>query len=76
MAYVIQSTYILLAPTLLAASIYMELGRIIRVTDGERHSVISSKKITKCFVTGDILCLAAQSGGKCTLPSIALIDLD
>lgn len=64
MAYVIQSTYILLAPTLMAASIYMMLGRIIRLTNGEAHSFISSSKITKIFVTGDVICLLAQSGGK------------
>lgn len=64
MAYVIQSTYILLAPTLMAASIYMEIGRIIRLTDGEVHSMISSRWITRTFVLGDIFCLAMQSGGK------------
>lgn len=63
MAYVIQSTWILLAPTLVAASIYMELGRIIRLTNGEPHSIISSSKITKVYVTGDIVCLLVQSGG-------------
>ncbi|KAM0716846.1 hypothetical protein Q7P37_006698 [Cladosporium fusiforme] len=63
MAYVIQATYILLAPTLMAASIYMELGRIVRLTDGEPHSIISSSKITKIFVTGDVVCLLAQSAG-------------
>lgn len=64
MAYVIQSTYILLAPTLMTASIYMMLGRIVRLTEGEAHSVISSSKITKVFVTGDVVCLLAQSGGE------------
>lgn len=64
MAYVIQLTYILLAPTLMAASIYMMLGRIIHLTDGEARSIISSSKITKIFVTGDVICLLAQSGGK------------
>lgn len=64
MAYAIQSTWILLAPTLVAAGIYMELGRIIRLTNGEPHFIIiSSSKITKIHVTGDIVCLLAQSGG-------------
>ena len=63
MAYVIQSAYILLAPTLMAASIYMELGRIILATNGESHAPISHRWLTKTFVTGDIICLLVQCGG-------------
>jgi hypothetical protein len=64
MAYVIQSTYILLAPTLLAASTYMELGRIILLTDGEAHALISRGKLTQLFVTSNVICLLVQSGGE------------
>ncbi|TKA64076.1 hypothetical protein B0A55_10283 [Friedmanniomyces simplex] len=47
----------------MAASIYMELGRIILLTDGEAHSPISRRWFTKMFVIGDVFCLLAQSGG-------------
>ena len=52
-AYVIQSILILVAPALFAASIYMELGRIIRVTDGEAYSLIRARWLTKIFVAGE-----------------------
>ncbi|RSL79121.1 hypothetical protein CEP51_007603 [Fusarium floridanum] len=63
MPYVIQNTNILLAPVFFAASIYMTLGRLIRMTNGERHSIISLKWLTKIFVTGDVLSLMVQGGG-------------
>jgi RTA1 like protein len=41
----------------------MILGRIIRLTDGESHSLIKTKWLTKLFVLGDVLSILAQSGG-------------
>ncbi|KAH8736075.1 putative RTM1-like protein [Ilyonectria robusta] len=38
--YLIQSVLLLVSPALFAASIYMILGRIILLTDGEPHSII------------------------------------
>lgn len=64
MPYVIQSMYILLGPALFAASIYMILGRIILLTDGESHSIIKQRWLTKTFVIGDIICFCFQSGGE------------
>ncbi|KAI7205560.1 hypothetical protein KC316_g177 [Hortaea werneckii] len=61
--YVIQSLLTLLGPSFFAASIYMTLGRIIRLTDGERHSMIRSNWLTKIFVLGDVLSFFVQSGG-------------
>ncbi|RFU35431.1 hypothetical protein B7463_g905, partial [Scytalidium lignicola] len=61
--YIIQSLLILLAPALFAASIYMILGRIILLTDGESHSLVRSRWLTKVFVTGDVLSFLVQSGG-------------
>jgi hypothetical protein len=55
--YIIQSTLILLAPILFAASIYMILGRLIRRTDSAEYSLIRVNWLTKLFVGGDILCL-------------------
>ncbi|KAF2147461.1 uncharacterized protein K452DRAFT_348162 [Aplosporella prunicola CBS 121167] len=61
--YIMQSLLILLGPTLFAASIYMILGRIIRLTNGEAHSIIRVNWVTKIFVLGDVLSFLAQSGG-------------
>jgi hypothetical protein len=63
MLYAVQSVFILLAPSLFAASIYMVLGRLIRRVDGESRSLIKSSKLTKIFVVGDILAFLIQSGG-------------
>lgn len=61
--YIMQSLLLLLAPALFAASIYMVLGRIILLTDGEAHSPIRVKWLTKVFVAGDVISFLAQSGG-------------
>ncbi|KAK9328250.1 RTA1 like protein-domain-containing protein [Lipomyces starkeyi] len=61
--YIIQTLFLLVAPALFAASIYMELGRIILVVDGESCSLIQRRWLTKIFVIGDILSFLMQSGG-------------
>ncbi|KAH8781946.1 RTA1 like protein-domain-containing protein [Hyaloscypha finlandica] len=61
--YICQSLLLLLAPALFAASIYMVLGRIIVLTDGEAHSPIRVKWLTKVFVAGDVISFLAQSAG-------------
>lgn len=61
--YILQSLLLLLAPALFAASIYMVLGRIIKVTDGHHHSVIRVNWLTKIFVAGDVISFLVQSGG-------------
>lgn len=58
-----QSLLLLLAPALFAASIYMVLGRLILLTDGESSSLIRASWLTKVFVTGDVLSFLAQSAG-------------
>ncbi|KAF8851675.1 RTA1-domain-containing protein [Acephala macrosclerotiorum] len=68
--YIMQSLLTLLGPTLFAASIYMVLGRIIRLTDGEECSLIRAKWLTKVFVMGDVLSFLAQSAGKLTSPKL------
>ncbi|KIW65019.1 hypothetical protein PV04_07309 [Phialophora macrospora] len=62
-AYVIQSILILVAPALFAASIYMELGRIIRLTDGGDRSLINTRWLTKIFVAGDVFSFLMQGTG-------------
>ncbi|KAH8597387.1 RTA1 like protein-domain-containing protein [Bisporella sp. PMI_857] len=51
------------APPFIAATIYMILGRIMRVLKAEIFSPISPRWLTKLFVLGDILCLASQMMG-------------
>ncbi len=59
-----QSLGLLLAPALFAASIYMILGRIIRLVNGESHSPVRRTWLTKLFVAGDVLSFLTQSAGE------------
>lgn len=61
--FIIQALTLLVAPALYAASIYMTLGRIILLVDGEHHSLIRAKWLTKLFVAGDILSFVTQGAG-------------
>ncbi|KIL85173.1 hypothetical protein FAVG1_11602 [Fusarium avenaceum] len=61
--YIIQAILLLVAPALFAASIYMELGRIIIMVEGEARTIISRKWLTKIFVIGDVLSFLLQGGG-------------
>ncbi|GAD98417.1 hypothetical protein PVAR5_7109 [Paecilomyces variotii No. 5] len=61
--YVTQSTLLLIAPALFSASIYMELGRIIVLVGGEKHSLIRVNWLTKIFVSGDVLSFLMQASG-------------
>ncbi|KAJ5266486.1 hypothetical protein N7478_009294 [Penicillium angulare] len=63
MPYALQSLFILIAPSLFAASIYMILGRIIVLTDGDSRSIIPARRMTKIFVLGDVLAFFVQAGG-------------
>ncbi|PYI30543.1 RTA1 like protein [Aspergillus indologenus CBS 114.80] len=62
MPYVGQELLLLLAPSLFSASIYMLLGRIIRLVHGDSRSLIRPNWLTKIFVTGDVLSFFIQSG--------------
>jgi hypothetical protein len=55
---------ILLAPALLAASIYMVLGRLVSAVGGEHHTLIPLKWVTKVFVFGDFISFSLQCAGK------------
>jgi hypothetical protein len=69
--YILQTLLILLGPALLAASIYMILGRLIRQLGAEEYALIRTKWMTKVFVTGDVISFFAQGGGKPT-PTLVL----
>lgn len=62
--YIMQSVLLLVAPALFAASIYMELGRIVLMVDGERALFIRRTWLTKIFVAGDVLSFLMQSSGR------------
>ena len=61
--YVMQTLLLLLAPALFAASIYMELGRIVQMLDGDKALFIRRTWLTKIFVAGDVLSFLMQSSG-------------
>lgn len=61
--WALQEMLIMCAPPLIAATVYMILGRIIRVLDAEHLSSMRPKTLTAIFVTNDILCFCTQLGG-------------
>ncbi|KAH7031532.1 RTA1 protein, partial [Microdochium trichocladiopsis] len=61
--YIIQAILLLVAPALYAATIYMEIGRIVSIIDGESRLMMRKEWMTKIFVTGDVLSFILQAGG-------------
>ncbi|KAF2460857.1 RTA1 like protein-domain-containing protein [Lineolata rhizophorae] len=49
-------------PPLYAASIYMILGRLIRVLEASKYAIVKPRLITKVFVFGDVVSLLCQCG--------------
>ncbi|KAF2211356.1 hypothetical protein CERZMDRAFT_43551 [Cercospora zeae-maydis SCOH1-5] len=58
--YIVQSTLILVAPALLAASVYMHLGRVVRML---LCGMMKTTWLTKFFVAGDVLSFLMQASG-------------
>ncbi|GAB1317817.1 hypothetical protein MFIFM68171_08027 [Madurella fahalii] len=61
--FITQAIFILVAPALYAASIYMILGRLIRTLRADHLSLIPIRWVTKIFVTGDVVSFTLQAGG-------------
>lgn len=61
--FIIQSVFILVAPALFAASVYMVLGRVIVSIRGEAYSLIRVRWLTLLFVMGDVVSFVVQSSG-------------
>jgi undecaprenyl pyrophosphate phosphatase UppP len=59
-----QTTFILIAPPLYAASVYMILGRTVTYLHAENLSMVSVRWMTKFFVTGDVISFLMQCAGK------------
>ncbi|KKK22836.1 hypothetical protein P175DRAFT_0506253 [Aspergillus ochraceoroseus IBT 24754] len=58
-----QQMLIMCAPPLLAATVYMSLGRIIRALDAEHLSLIRTKRLTVLFVLNDVVSFLTQLVG-------------
>ncbi|KAL9076008.1 MAG: hypothetical protein Q9157_003835 [Trypethelium eluteriae] len=67
--YIIQSLLLLVAPLFFAASIYMELGRIVIMVDGDRKLFIRRRWLTRTFVIGDVGTFLIQATGSSMLAS-------
>jgi hypothetical protein len=61
--YIVQELLILVAPALFAATVYMQLSRIILLANGEKYALIKKRWLTPIFVTGDVLSFLTQGGG-------------
>jgi hypothetical protein len=58
-----QSLFILLAPPMYAASVYMVLGRLVSHLHAADRSLVSVRWMTKIFVSGDVLSFLTQGSG-------------
>ncbi|KAH8683662.1 RTA1 like protein-domain-containing protein, partial [Ilyonectria robusta] len=61
--HVLQSTLLLLAPILFAASLYMTLSRVIRAVGGQSCSMIAPRWLTTVFVFSDVFSFIVQASG-------------
>ncbi|KAK0308105.1 hypothetical protein LTR01_005438 [Friedmanniomyces endolithicus] len=61
--YIIQNILALVSPALFAASIYMELGRIVLMIHGDQALFLRRTWLTKIFVSGDIFSFLMQGAG-------------
>ncbi|PVI04051.1 RTA1-domain-containing protein [Periconia macrospinosa] len=61
--YIVQSLFIILPPSLYAASIYMIYGRLVLFVNASHASLVKPAYVTKIFVTGDVLAFFLQAGG-------------
>lgn len=62
--YITQALLLLLGPSFYAASIYMILGRLIRFLEADQQSLVKTVWLTKLFLLGDIISIAAQAIGE------------
>ncbi|CAG8004250.1 unnamed protein product [Penicillium salamii] len=61
--YIIQSLFIILPPSLYAATLYVIYGRIVLFVNAPEASMIRPNRVTKIFVCGDVLAFFLQAGG-------------
>lgn len=61
--FVVQGVFLLVAPALCAASMYMALDHIVRQFDARHLSLKRASPVTLVFVSGDIVALVLQAVG-------------
>ncbi|KAL5592438.1 hypothetical protein FOBRF1_013464 [Fusarium oxysporum] len=61
--YIHQNMFIILPPSLYAATMYMIYGRIVLFVNSPGSSIINPLHVTKIFVCGDVLAFLMQSSG-------------
>lgn len=74
MPYIIQSSFIVLAPAFFAATVYMILGRVIAYVNSPHLSFIPHRRLTTIFVLGDLLSFVIQGSGAGLLAMPSLIS--
>ncbi|KAI5209616.1 RTA1 like protein [Aureobasidium subglaciale] len=62
MPYVLQSLFIILPPSLYAATLYMVYGRLVIFVNAPQASLIRPTLVTKIFVIGDVCSFITQAG--------------
>ncbi|KAH7399752.1 RTA1 like protein-domain-containing protein [Cadophora sp. MPI-SDFR-AT-0126] len=75
MPYIAQSLFIILPPSLYAATLYMIFGRIVILVDSPKASIIRPTRVTKIFVTGDVAAFLLQSGGGGMMAQESMADM-
>ncbi|RYP18312.1 hypothetical protein DL765_004032 [Monosporascus sp. GIB2] len=73
--YVMQTILILVAAAMLAASIYMVLGRLVRLLQAEHLAFIPVRWTSKIFVTADVISIIMQGAGGAMLAIAETMDM-
>jgi hypothetical protein len=73
--YIAQSLFIILPPSLYAATIYMIYGRFVLFVNAAEASVIRPTRVTKIFVCGDVLAFLLQAGGGGMMAQSSMADM-
>ncbi|KAH7067299.1 RTA1 like protein-domain-containing protein [Paraphoma chrysanthemicola] len=71
-SFIVQGVLLLVGPLFFAATIYMMLGRTIRLAGGEDVSLIKPKWYTRIFVTADVTTLIIQGLGASIMGTMKL----
>jgi hypothetical protein len=73
--YIIQSLFIILPPSLYAATIYIIYGRVALFVNALRASLVQPTRVTKIFVVGDVIAFFMQAGGGGMMAQANMADL-
>jgi hypothetical protein len=73
--YIVQSLFIILPPSLYAATIYMIYGRIAIFVNAPNASLIRPTWVTKIFVVGDVIAFFMQAGGGGMMAQASMTDM-